>query len=152
MPLNVILRWVQSAPLQPISQWSILIAATHLQLGFEASPFSWGFQLKFNIHFWSPPCMLHTPPISSSLISQLIILAEKFKLWSSTLCSVLHSPVTTTLLGTNIVLSTLFSYTLSLCSSLSCYYNPLRYKYCPQHFVLIHPQSAFFTLLLLQPS
>jgi hypothetical protein len=35
------------------------------------------------------------------------------------LCSFLHSPVTSFLLGPNILVSTLFSYTLSLCSSLN---------------------------------
>jgi hypothetical protein len=37
----------------------------------------------------------------------------------SSLCSLLHSPVTPSLLGPNILLSTLFSNTLSLCSSLN---------------------------------
>jgi hypothetical protein len=35
------------------------------------------------------------------------------------LCIFLHSPVTSSLLGSNILLRTLFSNTLSLCSSLS---------------------------------
>jgi hypothetical protein len=35
------------------------------------------------------------------------------------LCSLLHSPVASSLLGPNILLITLFSNTLSLCSSLS---------------------------------
>jgi hypothetical protein len=39
--------------------------------------------------------------------------------WSSSLCSLLHSPVASSLLGPNILLSTLLSHTLSLCSSLS---------------------------------
>jgi len=40
-------------------------------------------------------------------------------LQSSSLCSLLHSPVSSPLLGPNILLSTLFSNTLSLCSSLN---------------------------------
>jgi hypothetical protein len=35
------------------------------------------------------------------------------------LCSLLHSPVASSVLGPNVLLSTLFSSTLSLCSSLS---------------------------------
>jgi hypothetical protein len=35
------------------------------------------------------------------------------------LCSFLHSPVTSSVLGTNILLTILFSNTLSLCSSLN---------------------------------
>ena len=50
-----------------------------------------------------PPYALHAPPIS----------------FSSSLCSFLHSPVTSSLLGSNIFLSTLFANTLSLCSSLN---------------------------------
>jgi hypothetical protein len=42
-----------------------------------------------------------------------------YKLWSSSLCSLLHSPAILSLLGPNILLSTLFLNTLSLCSYLS---------------------------------
>jgi hypothetical protein len=38
---------------------------------------------------------------------------------SSSLCSFLHSPVTSSLLGPNILLNTLFPNTLSLCYSLN---------------------------------
>jgi hypothetical protein len=44
----------------------------------------------------------------------LIIVAEEYKLWSSSLCSFLQSPVTSSLFGPNILLNT-----LSLCSSLN---------------------------------
>jgi hypothetical protein len=47
----------------------------------------------------------------------LIIFCEEYKLWSSSACSFLHRPVTSSLLGPNIPLSTLFSNTHSLCSS-----------------------------------
>jgi hypothetical protein len=52
------------------------------------------------------------------LIAQ-IILGEEHKSLRYTLCSFLHSPVTLSLLGSNILLSTLFSNTLSLHSSLN---------------------------------
>ena len=45
--------------------------------------------------------------------------SSAFKGLSSSLCSFLHSPVTSPLLGINILLSTLFSNTLSLCSFLN---------------------------------
>jgi hypothetical protein len=48
-----------------------------------------------------------------------IICSGEYKLWSSPLCSFLHSPVTSSPLGPNILLSTLFSNTLNLCSSLN---------------------------------
>jgi hypothetical protein len=43
------------------------------------------------------------------------------------LCNFLHSPVTSSLLGPNIPLRTLFSNTLSLCSSLSWWCSPATF-------------------------
>jgi hypothetical protein len=52
------------------------------------------------------------------LITQTI-LGEEYRSLSSSWCSFLHSPVTWSYLGPNILLSTLFSNTLSLRSSLN---------------------------------
>jgi phosphate starvation-inducible membrane PsiE len=46
-------------------------------------------------------------------------LDEVYRSLSSSLCNFLHSPLTSSLLGPNIFLNTLFSNTLSLCSSLN---------------------------------
>ena len=45
------------------------------------------------------------------------ILGEEYRTLSSSLCNFLHSPVTPSLLGPNILLNTVFSNTPSLCSS-----------------------------------
>jgi len=45
-------------------------------------------------------------------------LGKEYTSFSSSLCRFLHSPVTSSLLGPNTFLNTLFSDTLSLCSSL----------------------------------
>jgi hypothetical protein len=55
-----------------------------------------------------PPCFDHPT-----------ILGEEYKPCSSSLCSFLQPPVTSSLSGPNILLSTLFSNTLNLCSSLN---------------------------------
>jgi hypothetical protein len=47
----------------------------------------------------------------------LITLGEEYRLWSSSLRNILHDP-SSSLLGPNILLNTVFSKTLRLCSSL----------------------------------
>ena len=76
----------------------------------------------------------HTPlssPIRATYPAHLIlldfitrtILGEDFKSFSSSLCSLLHSPVTSSLLGSNILLNTMFSNTLTEFTTI--YYSPL---------------------------
>jgi hypothetical protein len=61
----------------------------------------------------------------------LIMLGEEYKLWSSSVCSFLHPPVTSSLFRPNILLNTLFSNSLSTCFSLkvrdqvSCQYRTI---------------------------
>jgi len=47
----------------------------------------------------------------------LTIFSEEYRLWRSLLCSYVHVP-SSSLLGPNILLNSLFSKTISLCSSL----------------------------------
>ena len=74
------------------------------------------------------PCIrISSPPIRATCPAHLIlldfitrtILGEEYRSLSSSFCSFLHSSVTSTLLGPNILLDTLFSNTLSVLSSLN---------------------------------
>ena len=89
---------------------SILILSSHLRLGLPSGLFPSDFPNK----------TLYTPflsPIRVTCLAYLIILdltaqtilGEKNSSFSFSLCSFLHSPVTSTLLGQNILLDTLFS-------------------------------------------
>ena len=70
-----------------------------------------------------PPLLTHThhmpSPSHSSRFVTRTILGEEYKSFSSSLCNLLHFPVTSSLLGPNILLNTLFSNTLSFLSSRS---------------------------------
>ena len=111
---------IQSIPPYRTTWRSILILYSHLRLGLPSALFPSGFSTE----------TLYTPllfPISATYpahhnLLDLIareIFGEEYILLSSSLCSFLYSPVTSSLLNTNILLSILFLNTLSLHSSLS---------------------------------
>ena len=101
------------------------------------------FKIRFNIFLpptpgsskWSPalmsphqnpvctPPLPHTCHVTAHLILfyliKLTIFGEDHRSWSSSLCTFLHSPVASSLVVPYIFLSTLFSNTLSLLSSLN---------------------------------
>ena len=94
----------------------------HLNIILPSTPGSpkWCFPLRFphqNPVYASllPPYALHAPPISFFSI----LFGEQYTSLISSLCSFLHSPVTSSLLGPNILLNALFSNTHSLRTSLN---------------------------------
>ena len=104
-----------------LTSWrSILIISTLPCLDFPSGLFPSGFPTQ-NPVYASP--LPHTRYISPHLILldfiTRTIFGEQYKSLSSSLCSFLHSPVISSFLGPNILLSTVLSNTLSLRSSLS---------------------------------
>ena len=114
------LSW--ASPIQSIyahpTSWRSILISTHLRLGFPSGLLPSGL----------PSNTLYTPlssPIRAIRPAHLIlldfitrtILGQEYKSFSSSLCSLLHSPVTSSFLGPNILLNTMFSNTLSFLSS-----------------------------------
>jgi hypothetical protein len=101
-------RWIHFIPPYSISLRSILVLSSHLSLYLTN-----GLFLPFLPIRAACPCHF-------SLLELIILITfdEEYKLWSSSLCNFLQSPVTSSLFGPNILLNTLVSNTLSLCSSL----------------------------------
>jgi hypothetical protein len=108
---------VQSTPPCIISPTLILILLTPYFIVFLVASFLPAFPLTTYIYIYIPLlphlCYMLCPSYPS-LRDIHFILDEEYKLCSCLLCSFLHLPVTTSLFGPNILLSALFSNTLSL--------------------------------------
>ena len=100
-------------PPTPIASKSVLILSSHLRLGLPSCVDSSSFTMKilyaFLLSTIRDVCPTHL--MRFDLITR-IVFGEQCRSLSSSLCSLLHSPVTSPLLYSNIFLSTLFSKTL----------------------------------------
>ena len=98
----------------------------HLNIILSSKPGSpkWSLSLKFrhqNLYTPLLSTISATCPVHLIILDCIIqkILGEEYRSLSSLLCSFLHSPVTSSLLGPNILFNTLFSNTLSPRTSLN---------------------------------
>jgi len=113
-------RSIHSIHPHPIFWRSILILSSYLRLGLPICLFSPGFltntMYKPLLSLICATCPAHL--ILLDFITR-IILGEVYRNLGSSLCSFLHSPVTSSLIGPNTLLNTLLSNILSLGFSLN---------------------------------
>jgi len=117
------LSWASSIPSissHPTSWRSILILSSHLRLGLPSGPFPSCFPTKtLNMPLLFPIRATWTAHHFILYFITRTALDEECRSLSSSLCSFIHCPGTSCLLGPNILLCTLFSNTLNLRSFLT---------------------------------
>ena len=98
----------------------ILILSSHLRLGLPSGLFPSGFHINTQYTpLLSPICSICPAHLILLDFITRTIMGEGYRSLSSSLCSFLHSSVTSSLLGQNILFNTVFSDTLGLRSSLN---------------------------------
>jgi len=113
----------------PTSWKSVLIISAHLGLGLPSGLFPSGFPTK--ILYTPLSSLIRTTCQAHLILLDFItrtILGEEYKSFSSSLRNLLHSPYTSSLIGPNILLNTLFSNNISFLSS-CCVNDQLSHPY-----------------------
>jgi hypothetical protein len=106
-------RWLHSTSSHLVFKIRF-VSILHLCQCFPSGHLRRHVWLGLCMHFLYPPCVLHILPISCSFLLISIIFGEAYNLWNTSLCSLLQPPATPSFLGPHILLSALFSNTLSL--------------------------------------
>ena len=110
MPPLPILSQLHPVPTTPPTSWrSILILSSHLSLGLPNGLFPSGFPTR-NLCTSLRSSIRATCPTHLILLdcTNRTVLGKEYRSLSSSLCNFLHSPVTSSLLGPNALLNTLF--------------------------------------------
>ena len=122
--VSVICPYPEPAPSSPYPTSHFL--KFHLNIVLPSKPGSphWSLPLRFPTKtlYTSLPNFIHATCLVHLILLHFItrtILGEEYRTLSSSSCSFLHTPVTSTLLGSNILLNIIFSNNLSLRSSLN---------------------------------
>jgi len=112
-------NFIRSTSFQPTFVRSFLILYSHLLLCLPSVLFSSGFQTKILHVFLISPIRAICPAHLILLDLIILIVGEAYDLWVSSLRSFHQSPAIPSLLGPNILLSSLFSNNFNLCPSLT---------------------------------